>query len=67
MVGFKEARKKAGLTMMEAGKRIGVSDAAIAQWESGYTMPTAKRLPEVARVYGCTVDELLRSENEEEL
>lgn len=61
-MGFKEARKKAGLTMMEAGKRIGVSDAAIAQWESGCTMPTAKRLPEVAKVYGCTVDELLKSE-----
>ena len=61
-MGFKEARKKAGLTMMEAGKRLGITDAAVAQWESGATMPAAKRLLDVAKVYGCTVDELLKTE-----
>ena len=63
-MGFKEARKAAGLTMAEAGKRLGVSDAAVAQWESGATMPTAKRLLKVAALYGCTIDELFAEESE---
>lgn len=63
MVGFKEARKKAGLTMMEAGKRLGITDAAIAQWESGATAPSTKRLLDVAKLYGCTVEELLKPED----
>ena len=28
-MGFKDARKKAGLTMMEAGQRLGITDAAV--------------------------------------
>lgn len=63
-MGFKEARKKAGLTMMEAGQRLGITDAAVAQWESGATMPNAKRLPEIARLYGCTLEDLLKDKEE---
>jgi HTH-type transcriptional regulator/antitoxin HipB len=63
-MGFKEARKAAGLTMAEAGKRLGVSDAAVAQWESGATMPTARRLVHVAALYGCTIDELIAPDEE---
>ena len=61
-MSFKYQRKKAGLTQMEAAKSLGVSDAAVAQWETGETMPNAKRLPEIAKLYGCTVDELLKEE-----
>lgn len=60
-MSFRESRKKAGLTQMEAAKALGVTDAAVNQWESGKTMPTAKRLAEVAKLYGVTVDELLKA------
>lgn len=40
-------------------KNIGVSDAAVYQWETGVTRPNAKRLLEIARLYGVTVDDLL--------
>lgn len=61
-MSFKMQRKKAGLTQEEAAKALGISGAAVAQWETGETMPSTKRLPEIAKVYGCTVDELLREE-----
>lgn len=61
-MSFKEQRKKAGLTQMEAAKALGVTDAAVNQWETGKTMPTAKRLADVAKLYNCTIDELLREE-----
>lgn len=58
---FKTQRKKAGLTQMDAAKALGISDAAVAQWETGETFPSAKRLNEIAALYGCTVDELLEA------
>lgn len=61
-MSFKTQRKKAGFTQMEAAKSLGVSDAAVNQWEAGKTMPTSKRLTEIAKLYGCTVDELLKEE-----
>lgn len=57
--GFAQARKKAGLTQAEAGRLLGVSDATVSMWETGKTAPVGKRLPQIAKVYGCTVVELL--------
>ena len=45
--------------------KLSVSDAAVYQWETGVTMPTAKRLIEIAKLYGVTVDELLADQKEE--
>ena len=61
-MSFKEQRKKAGLTQMEAAKALGVTDAAVNQWETGKTMPTAKRHADVAKLYNCTIDELQKEE-----
>jgi transcriptional regulator with XRE-family HTH domain len=47
---------------MEAAKALGVSDAAVCQWEKGETMPSGKRLPEIAKLYKCTVDKLLKED-----
>lgn len=58
-MSFLACRKEAGLTQMQVAKALGVSDAAVCQWEKGETMPNGKRLPEIAKLYGCTVDELL--------
>ncbi len=59
-MAFAEARKKAGLTVSEAAKRLNVTISAVCQWESGNTFPEAKRLAEIAKVYKTTVDELLK-------
>lgn len=56
---FREMRIKAGLTLTASAKAIGVSKQAIYQWETGQRAPCAQRLPKIANVYGCTVDELL--------
>ena len=58
-MGFREARVKAGLSVTKVMEALGVSDAAIYMWENGVTSPNTKRLPEIAKLYGCTVDELL--------
>lgn len=61
-MGFREARLAAGLTVANVTASLKVSDAAVYQWETGVTIPNGKRLPEIAKLYGCTVDDLLRQE-----
>lgn len=56
---FKEARIKAGLSVPQVMKALGVSDAAVYQWETGATKPAISRLPQIAKLYGCSIEELL--------
>ena len=39
---------------------LNVSQQAIAKWESGKSQPRADKLPEIAKVLGCTIDDLYR-------
>ena len=64
-MSFRSARKKRGISALEAAEKLGVTDAAIYQWECGIFLPTAKRLPEIAKLYGCTIDELLEKDKED--
>lgn len=63
-MNFKKYRKRAGLSQREVGAKLGVSDSAVCLWEkeTGGSVPRASMLPEIARLYGCTVDELLAPE-----
>ena len=65
-MSFRSARKKRGISALEAAEKLGVTDAAIYQWECGISLPTAKRLPEIAKLNGCTIDELLEKDKEEQ-
>lgn len=57
-MGFKEARERAGLSPMQAAEKLKVSLATVYYWESGVYRPAGKRIPEIAELYHCSVDEL---------
>ena len=61
-MSFKKARLRAGKKVVDVVKHMGVSDAAVYQWENGETMPVAGKLQKLADFYGCSVDELLKNE-----
>ena len=63
-MGFKKARINAGLSVRQVMKALNVSDAAVYQRETGVFLPSTKRLPEIAKLYGVTVDELLKDNGE---
>nr|DAG70356.1 MAG TPA: SOS-response transcriptional repressor [Caudoviricetes sp.] len=44
---------------------MGVTRIAVYFWEDGTCAPAVKRLPELAKLYGCTVDELLAGDETE--
>ncbi len=62
---FKEFREKAGLSQREVGNRLGISDSAVCLWEREQrgSLPRASMLPEIAKLYGVTVDELLSDDS----
>ena len=59
---FYALRKKAGMTQAETAKALGVTVSAVSQWESGDTNPSTAKLPVLAKLYGVTVDELLKED-----
>lgn len=58
-MNFRTARLSAGLSVAQVVEALSVSDAAVYQWETGVTTPNTKRIIEVAKLYGVTVDYLL--------
>ena len=56
---FREAREKAGLSAAEVGRRIGVSQPAVTQWETGVKVPSVEMLCKLAELYCVSTDYLL--------
>lgn len=61
-MSFRGERIKSGKSVAQVMERFGVTDSAVYQWETGETMPKGSRLLELAKFYGCTVDELLEED-----
>ena len=56
---IKAARKKAGVTQGELGKKIGVSGSSLAQWENDLRNPKLDTLQRIASALGVPVQELI--------
>lgn len=46
-------------TQREVAKALGVKESAVSKWERGIAKPRADKLPQIAKLYGCTIEELL--------
>ena len=62
MNNIKVLREKSEMAQVELAARLGISQQSVAKWETGDSLPRADKLPELARLLGCTVDELLAKE-----
>ena len=51
-------RRARGWTQTKLGELLGVSHQAVSKWESEVTMPDVMLLPEIARVFGVSIDTL---------
>ena len=59
---IKELREAAGLSQADVVRAMGVNQAAVFRWEIGETMPRASKLPALADLFGCSIDELFGRE-----
>lgn len=48
-----------GLRQEDVARLIDVDQTAVSYWESGKTRPLKKHRKRLAKLYGCSVDELM--------
>ena len=60
---IKSFRRRCGFTQAYLAERLGISVQAVSKWENGTSMPDIMLLPEIAREFGVSIDELF-SEDE---
>jgi SOS-response transcriptional repressor LexA len=60
-----ELRAAAKLTQNTVAKTVGVSRAAVTQWENGLTKPKGEYIHALAKLYGCTTGYILHGEDSE--
>ena len=46
-------------TQREVALILGVKESAVSKWERGLSKPRADKLPTLAKLYGCSIEELL--------
>jgi len=63
---LKKLREQVDLTQKELGKMLSVEQHTVSQWENGDRMPRADKLPELARLFNCSIDELFEEKKNEE-
>lgn len=63
MLKLRELRENRQLSMLQLAQFIGVSDAAISNWENGVNEPKASYVIKLADYFQISTDELLGREN----
>ena len=59
---LRRLRLDRNLTQEQLANILGVSVQSVSRWECGNTLPDVMLLPEIARLYGVTVDDLYRAD-----
>lgn len=59
-------RKKKSLTQIQLAFALNVDRTTISAWENGKFIPSSKKLPEIAQILECSVDDLYRNLETEE-
>ncbi len=56
-------RKENGLTQNEFAEQLGVTYQAVSKWENAKSAPDIGFLPQIADIFGCTLDKLFSRNN----
>ena len=54
-------RKRLGLTQDALAERLGVTAQAVSKWENGTADPSTSNLLKLAKLYGISPEDLIRS------
>lgn len=57
-----ERRKAMGMTQDDLAIKLSVSPQAVSKWENNLSCPDISLLPEISKIFGVSVDELLKDE-----
>lgn len=65
-MSIKTCRRQAGLRQDDVAKKMKIDRSTVAKWETNESMPRADKLPELAKILGCTIDELFTEKGGED-
>lgn len=57
-MNIKNKRESKNLTQEELGQILGVNRSTVAMWETGEAFPRADKLPTLAKVLDCNIEDL---------
>lgn len=60
MKSLKILREEKGIKQCDMAKELNVTQPTIVNWETDDIYPPAKKLPEIARFFSCTIDDLFK-------
>ena len=58
---IRELMEARGILSVQFADAMGVSPSAVNKWVYGKAYPSADKLPKLAELLGCTIDELYRA------
>ncbi|MBQ7940266.1 MAG: helix-turn-helix transcriptional regulator [Clostridia bacterium] len=58
-----EFRKSKDMTQYELADKLSISFQAVSNWERGNSMPDISKLPELAEIFGVTIDDIIGHNN----
>lgn len=61
---IKKLRESLKLTQEDLAKKLHIGRTTVSMWESGDAMPRADKLPELARVLNCSIEDLYEHEKD---
>lgn len=61
---LKQEREKRGWSQTELSEKIHVSRQSVSKWETGKNYPSIEVIIDLSDLFGMTIDELLRSDEE---
>ena len=53
-------RKERGMTQLDLGRQLGITDKAVSKWERGLSCPDLYTFPRLAEILGASVEELMQ-------
>ena len=62
-----ETRKQSGMTQSELAEKLDVSRQAVSRWEMGTAKPDFENLIAISKLFGVSIDYLLKGEAEEKV
>lgn len=64
-MSLKNARKAAGYRQEDIAKLFGITPSAVCRWETGRALPNAAKLVKLSQIYGVSIEQLLREDDED--
>ena len=66
MLNIKSRRIQSGMSQTQFAAALNVKQSTVSYWESGKSHPRAMDIPRIAKVLGCTINDLYEADQKQD-